>query len=212
MAYTNEQYNNTFCQNCNNTLDISRSLNITDNKIDSDTPNTVTSADNKTTVEVDYKSIIQKLENNEKLTNTELLSIDFNDLVKDNYYKKLTTKSNIKKTLMNMLDDMENSDNDKNGFLFCNNCNYSRALDPNTKIMSKNPDGVITTQEYINEANYRNKIHIRTLPRTRNFNCPNSKCPGKHNKTPIEAIFFRKNSFSYEMVYVCVNCLTIKII
>lgn len=210
MVSVEYEYDNTFCQNCNNLLDISRSVFINDTKLDTETPNTVTNSN--TTTEVDYKTIIQKIENNETPTNAELLSIDFSELVKNNYYKKLTKKNNIKKALLNMIDDMENSDNDKKSFLYCNNCNYSKPIATNTLIMSSISEGVIASHDYINEANYRNKIHVRTMPRTRNFNCPNSKCPGKTGKAPVEAIFFRKYPYSYEMVYVCRNCLTIKFI
>jgi DNA-directed RNA polymerase subunit M/transcription elongation factor TFIIS len=111
-----------------------------------------------------------------------------------------------------LIDDMENSDSNIHAFLYCNNCNYSKSLMSNTKIMSSIPEGIISSQDYINESNYRNKIHLRTMPRTRNFNCPNSKCPAKTGNLPTEAIFFRKQSYSYDMVYVCINCLTIKLI
>ena len=204
-----EQYNNTFCQNCNNTLDVSRNVIINDTKLDTETPNTMSS---DTKINIDYKSIIQKIENNIKPTNNELISIDFNELVKNSYYKKLTKKNIIKKNILDMIDDMENSDSDKKAFFYCNNCNYSKPITNNTMILSRHPRDIVSTHDYIDEASYRNKIHMRTMPRTRNFNCPNNKCPGKTNNTPIEAIFFRKNSYSYDMVYVCKNCLTIKVI
>lgn len=201
---------NMFCEKCNNIYDIRKHKPINDTVLDSKTPDTVTNSD--TEIPVDYKKIIKKIENKENPTKEELNSIVLTDLINNSYYKKLTKKNTIKKAIIDMIDDMENNDNNKQGYLICNNCHYSKTLLSSTKIMSINPNRKISEKEYINESIYRNRIHCRTVPRTRNFNCPNLECPSKKNKIPTEAIFFRKNNFSYETIYVCCYCKTVKIL
>ena len=199
-----------FCEECDNILDITRSVPKGNDTLDTETPNTVSSDTEEEVEEISYEPILKKLEAGERPTDQELESVDLRRLVKDEYYRKMSGKSDIKKRLIDMIEELRNADNNTQAFLFCKNCAYSRVIKPNTRIMSKNPEGVASTHDYVNEANYRNKVHIRTIPCTRNFNCPNSECPGRKGKVPIEAVFFRKNANTYETVYVCKNCKTIK--
>jgi hypothetical protein len=201
-----------YCDKCDNILDISRTSNkpLPDNELLSETPKALSSDTNKEKEDVDYEAILKKIEKGEKVSNEELGSIDIKDLVKNEYYKKMTKKGEIKKSIIDMIEDMGNADENVHAYMVCKNCGYSKTIDPGFRVMTKNPEGIAATHNYINEASYRNKIHIRTMPITRNFNCPNKNCPVYTNKLPPEAIFFRKNEKSYETVYVCKRCLTIK--
>jgi hypothetical protein len=159
---------------------------------------------------VDYGSILKKVENGEELENHEIASINIKDMVKCDDYRKMQKKGAIKKKIIDMQEDLGNSDVNTQAFLMCNNCHYRRKLDSGFRVLSKNKEGTRLRYNYINESSYRNKIHSRTIPRTLNFSCSNKSCPAVKEKRPQEAAFFRKEG-GYETVFVCIECLTIKI-
>jgi len=204
-----------FCDKCDNILDISRTnTKININALDTtDTPKELSDSDNddnENKVDVDYESLLKKIESGKKLTNDELKMIDIKDMVKNEYYKKMSKKGEIKKMLIEMIDDMGNSDDNTQAYLVCKNCGFSKNIDSGFRVLTKNPEGIVANHDYTNDAFLRTKIHIRTMPRTRNFNCPNKNCPVYKNKLAPEAIFFRKNAKSYETIYACCHCRTIK--
>ena len=216
-----------FCDNCDNILDISRAVHFERDIQESDTPDTVSSVSPEEQEQLkenlnlkdstesndnyDYESFLKKIEAGEKVSNEELKSIDIKEMVKDEYYKKMLKKGEVKKKIIDMIDDMDNSDENKNAYLICNNCAFSKIIEPKFLVISKNPDGVVSYHDYINESNYRNRVHTRTAPCTRNFNCPNKECPVYKKKGLIpEAVFFRKKPTGYDTIYVCKHCLTIK--
>jgi hypothetical protein len=194
-----------YCEKCNNVLDITR--NIPKVEINTETPIEVSSDNNQN---IDYEQLLKKIEANEKLTSEELNSIDIKELVKNEYYKKISKKGEIKKTIMDLINDMKNSDENVQSYMICKNCGFSKSIEPRFRILSKNTEGEVATHDSINDSSYRVKVHIRTMPITRNFNCPNPKCPSHKSISP-EAIFFRKNNRSHEIIYVCKRCLQIKI-
>lgn len=204
---------NIFCENCDNILDIARSLK-NNNFNDSETPIALSENNISETKsdksEINYEYLLKKVENEEVLIDDELKSIDIKDMVKNEYYKKMAKKGEIKKRIIDMIDDMGNSDSNKNAYMICKKCSFSKIIESGFCIVSKSQDGSISYHDYINESFYRNKIHISTMPYTRNFNCPNKECPVYVKKISPEAIFFRKNSESYEIIYVCKRCLTVK--
>ena len=200
---------NIFCENCDNILDISR-FNVKNGDIlDSETPKNLSSNQNSDE-DVNYESFLKKIEDGEKLSNDDLKSINIKEMVNNDYYKKMSKKGEIKKSIIDMIDDMGNSDDNTQAYMICKNCSFNKTIDPGFRILSKNPEGVTTIHDYVNEASYRNKVHIRTIPITRNFNCPNTECPVYKKMLPPEAIFFRKHANTHETVYVCKRCLSIK--
>ena len=216
-----------FCEKCDNILDIARSIDKKDNiAIDSATPEELSSdtehsnvlsddhsehSDNsKEDDDVDYEGLLKKLEDGNKLSSDELKIIDIKNMVKNEYYKKMAKKGETKKLIIDMIEDMGNSDENTQAYMVCKNCSFNKSIDAGFKVLSKNPEGITSTNDYVNEASYRNKVHIRTMPITRNFNCPNKECPVYKNNLASEAIFFRKNANTYETIYVCKRCLTIK--
>lgn len=202
---------NIFCEKCDNILDISRAIAKDVDTLDSETPRNLSSDQNSDNdEEVDYESMLKKIEAGQKLTNDELRSIDIKEMVKNEYYKKMAKKGEIKKSIIDMIDDLGNADDNTQAYMICKNCSFNKTIDPGFRVLSKNPEGVTATHDYVNEASYRNKVHVRTIPITRNFNCPNKECPVYKNKLAPEAIFFRKNANTHETIYVCKRCLTIK--
>lgn len=159
---------------------------------------------------VNYEALLKKIEDGGKPTNEELREINIKDMVKNEYYKKMAKKGKIKKSITDMIDDLGNSDDNTNAFMVCNNCNYNKNIDPGFRVLSKNPENYIAHNDFVNEDAYRNKVHLRVVPSTRSFKCPNAKCPSKQKNVQSEAIFFRKNAGTHETVYVCKKCLTIK--
>jgi hypothetical protein len=200
---------NIFCENCDNILDISRFNVKNGDTLDSETPKNLSSNQNSDE-DVNYESFLKKIEDGEKLSNDDLKSINIKEMVNNDYYKKMSKKGEIKKSIIDMIDDMGNSDDNTQAYMICKNCSFNKTIDPGFRILSKNPEGVTTIHDYVNEASYRNKVHIRTIPITRNFNCPNTECPVYKKMLPPEAIFFRKHANTHETVYVCKRCLSIK--
>jgi len=159
-----------------------------------------------------YETILMAIENNQPLSNEQLAKIDIGDMIKTHYYRNLKTKSEIKKKILGLIDDMGNSDENTAFYLCCTNCGYSRALDSGFHILSKNPDGVAASHDYSDESKIRNVVHYGIHPRTREFICPNTGCDSLKPGNPTEAVFLRdeSNRDSYRMIYICTTCLTIK--
>lgn len=219
MSIQQEREFDIFCENCNNILDISRTIYTTNNEtLNTETPNTVTDTDDDVNNEVhidddntNYEFLLKKLEDGKTLTPEELLSINIKNMVSNEYYRKMSKKGYYKKKIIELIEDLGNSDDNTQAYMYCKNCAYNRPIPSRFRVISKNPEGVASVHDYINEANYRLKVHMKTIPRTRNFKCPNSSCDSNAGKLPTEAAFFSRNNTSYEKIYVCVNCLTIKI-
>ena len=203
-----------FCENCNNFPDFSRSGKMIGTHTDSEnTPTALSdsSLSNQTEKNIDYEDILQKVETGKKLTEDELKSIDIKEMIQHPYYKKITKKAEIKKNIIDMIEDMGNSDDNTRAFIVCKTCGFTKQIKGKLKIYTKKPEGVIATHDIIDIANYRNRALCRTMPRTRNFTCPNDNCASHDKRTPAEAVFFRKSQMSYDTVYVCTTCMTVKI-
>lgn len=203
--------NDIFCERCDNILDISRTPFAEVHNEDENNTSAALSTSISTEDTAKYESILKKVENGEKLTDDELKSIDIKDLAKNEYYKKMSKKGEIKKQIADMIEDMGNSDENVRAYMVCHNCGFTKPVIPKFKILTKNPEGIAAEHEYVNEAAIRNRIHMRTMPRTREFTCPNKSCPTHTQNVPNEAIFFRKSANTYDTIYVCTNCNTVKV-
>jgi hypothetical protein len=158
----------------------------------------------------EIENILKKIEKSEKISKEEMDIIDMKELVNNDYYKKMNGKAIIKKKISDMIDDSGNSDAVTDAYLICNNCNFKKQIKGKYRVLIKKKDGL--NEEFIDPSSIRNKVHMGTLPRTRNFTCPNKNCITNTNKKiPVEALFMRKSKNSYEIIFVCVNCLAIKI-
>jgi hypothetical protein len=192
---------NIFCGKCGNLFDIKT-------QSFEGIPEIVSTS---TTANIDYKTILQKVESDKTLTQDELKTIDIKDLINNEYYKKLTKKGEIKKKIIDMIDDMINSDEKTTAFMVCQNCGYTEPIKQRSCILTKITEGSNNTYDYINETVFRNKTFMNTMPRTKDFICSNKTCSMQANKIQPEAIFIRRNKHTYETIYVCCHCLTIKI-
>ena len=209
MNQEENRFDDIFCDKCDNMLDISISQSDRAKNYDISTPESLSSDD-----EINYETILKKVEDGKQLTSNELKMIDIKEMVKDEYYKKMQKKGEIKKIIMDMIEDNVNTDENVGAFMICSNCGFNKNIPNGFRILSKkmeaSSDSANVDEGCITEASYRNKVYIRTMPCTRNFNCPNKDCTVYKKGLAPEAIFFRKNTETCETIYVCKRCLTIK--
>jgi len=192
-------FDSMFCEKCYNLYDITlKSTSVSDVKKD---------------IVINYEDILTRIGNNETVSNDELLAIDMKELMNNEFYKRMAKKGEIKKTLINLISDAENSDEQNQFYMMCTNCGHNKVIPDDYKIMSKNLEGNsnLSYKEDIDDATYRVKTHMGPYKHTRNFNCPNKKCIcHTDNDIAPEAICCRKNNTTYEILYVCCHCKTIK--
>jgi hypothetical protein len=89
----------------------------------------------------------------------------------------------------------------------CTSCGENYVLHPETIIYSLNFG---KQQTSFNDDNIDLKIYDQTLPRTKDYICPNTKCETNtknFNNNNKEAVFYRASK-SYHIKYACVNCKT----
>jgi hypothetical protein len=89
----------------------------------------------------------------------------------------------------------------------CTSCGENYILHPETVIYSMNVGKQFSS---FNDDNLDLKMYDPTLPRTKDYICPNSKCETNEknfNTSKKEAVFYRASK-SYHLKYACLNCET----
>jgi general stress protein 26 len=115
------------------------------------------------------------------------------------------------------LSDLENSDesidsnnlniNNNKAYFNCNNCNFNTEIEPNTLILSRSSiDNNNANIINVNKKKYLNMKYDRTLPRTRNYTCPNKKCESQKDYSKKEAVWFKINKNKFDLTYICLTC------
>ena len=173
-----------FCPKCKYSLDISRNI-----------------SNDKTVKIITAPKIFinQILEN--KLSN---IRINFTEkeLKKEKEFNKLDSKNK-----QILLDEFSNSlsNNINTAYFECKTCQYITQIKPGTIIYKSSKT---ISDKTIN--NFDKYCSDKTLPRTKDFICPNAKCVTnkKSEMANKEAIFFRQKSNSYELTYLCCSCNT----
>ena len=122
------------------------------------------------------------------------------DLISSREYKKLSTdeKEIVDKKFKDINDVSFNL-----AYFICNNCQFVTKLENGTKVYE-----VSMKAKYTQNENLENKINDFTLPRTKDYICPNKKCASHKNTSDKEAIFYRAYKNSYNLRYVCGICET----
>ena len=167
-----------FCPKCNNKLEIS-------NKI----PNTQ---------EINTVDEFLELFNN-------VNNLDFNykfkfkltELDKNKNFNKLDDKNKKK-----ILDHFNKINKISNVFFVCDKCNYNEPIQNGTILLKSSYNKI----NNINLPKDENIILDHTLPRTKDFICPNNCISNSKKKSLREAIFFRPDPKSYKLVYICTSC------
>lgn len=190
-----------FCPNCNNILNISKTPQSKPKT--EEEPETVSSSSSNVNSNVN-STIINKLLNNEILTDEEIKTINKKEIQKDEEYIKLDKK---KKSILNKkITELSVSSIDESlkSFYICKNCGFSKEITNNTLITSK-ADLENTSDTHINTERFKNMIYSKILPHTRAYICPNKDCPSHKNNTLREAVFYRPTQ-SLQTWYTCIAC------
>lgn len=182
-----------FCPKCDNTFDISQS--------------TSQRGGGK-----NLGSLIEKIVEGQTVGADDLKDITIKKLVDSSDYKKLSLSD--KEKVYNFVSDKVGDKSkvlakDKfkistEAYFSCTNCGYSKKMEEGTKIFSRTDD--VTSVDV--DTDYKGMADSDILPRTRNYNCANSKCPSHKDPMKREAVFFRKSG-SYKLVYICRTCKTV---
>ena len=116
-------------------------------------------------------------------------------------------------TLSTSEDLQQNNDNNNNNnvnlsdkaVFKCSNCGYMKEIEPGTLILSR--AGQKSSVEFLSDRfKYSEMVHDLTLPHTRNFICPNKICKSHNDSSIREAVFFKPNKSSYNIVSVGKVC------
>ena len=196
-----------YCKNCSHTLEITKNVNTN-------------TEDN-----------IKVLNKPEDIVNIELLelepkkkkyvgdiqySINFSELIIKNYFKTFDTKKLEKfkitpedfklKVIFRYKQIVKQQRIASSFILECSNCGSTFFLEPGTTIYSINYERSI---HQIDEET-RIKCTDLTLPRTKDFVCPNNKCINNTDTSDEvllekEAVFYR-NPKEYNLKYICCQC------
>jgi len=150
------------------------------------------------------KSLISKSEKIDiaivitKITNNEAVSVNLNDKIIADIKNSLEYKELSKEHSDKVLNYIKNN---KNAIFLCSNCGYNCPIEKGKVIFEE------TKQETENILSISNELLTQddTLPRTRDFICPNKKCKSKDKKG--EAIIYKKPGLN-NVVYICCTCST----
>lgn len=90
----------------------------------------------------------------------------------------------------------------------CSNCGYLQELEQGTLILTRTSEKA-TSNYTVDQNKYKDMIYDMTLPHTRNYICPNKFCQSHTDYTSREAVWFKPNRQSYNIVTVCLACQTV---
>ena len=175
-----------FCPKCNFLLDITKTL------------------QNKNSKQISSIDIFIEKSLNNDLNNISNLEFSEDELLKSSIFKKLDDKE--QKIVKNKYEIYGKNNNLVNAYFFCDNCNYNTKLESGAIIFKTN------TVNNLKESNeiLLSRVLDMTLPRTKDFICPNQKCETNKNYSDKnrEAVFYRPSSDSYNLKYICCFCKT----
>lgn len=153
-----------------------------------------------------------KFTNGEEITESDIEKITAKDILGDERYdimnkknqkKFISTIKAIDKTFfLEDKKDTEVANNNIDAFFICKFCKNSKLIEPKTFIYSRNYSSEVSLEI----EDYTCMIHDYTLPRTRNYECKNLKCPTHKNPELKEAVITK--NISERVVYICVECTT----
>lgn len=200
-----------YCKYCSDTLEIIKNTNIANE----DNMKAIESADEL--VEIFFsnsESKKNKYINSDSQysimwAESEIDSLNFKDILKT-YDVSTMNSEELKTSLSNMYRQIVKFQKSISQFyLSCTNCATTYYLEPGTVIDSINFEKSAVS----NDDDVRIRINDPTLPRTKDYICPNSKCVTntKSNDTNVltekEAVFYRSGK-EYNIKYICCQCNT----
>lgn len=94
-----------------------------------------------------------------------------------------------------------------NKYVFrCFNCGYTEQMEPGILLLSRAPQKAAI--DYSDPNKYKDMMHDKTLPHTRNYVCPNETCISHTDHVLREAVWFKPSRHSYSVVFICKACST----
>ena len=208
-----------YCPNCNNIYDITKNINSSLNLEQtggqiSDTPDTVSSMTNSNNLtDTDTISLaIKKILSGQNLSNEDTKNITFDNLNKNSGFKKLSSKN--KELVLNKFADIipnftapikNTSPIISNAYFICKNCGNYEPINLGTLIVRKIYDDVNTEVEFEDNHKFKEMAHVKCLPLTRNYICPNKKCISHTDFSSRSARFYRISGI-FRIRYVCTAC------
>ena len=200
-----------YCPNCHNILDVSKNPptnNTSLQHFNAETPSTVSDENDEEKHLTYVDEIVNKLLDNETVTNSMISNIRLDQITKSATYQDLAKKQKSQ-VQTKYAEIMEKIGDSINAYYFCKNCLYSKPIDAKTLIIGRISAG--TSANYVNIEKLQNKRHSQILPYTRNYICVNSKCDTNSNdsnkKKTKEAVFYRIGN-SLQVMYTCTVCGT----
>ena len=161
------------------------------------------------TIKKSTETIITKITTPNELINA-LNSEIYNDIelnlskeVLDNYLSK---KKQDKSRILEYYNKISSSNKIIHKYILkCTSCGENYYLHPETIIYSFNFN---KTNSIFNDNDIDLKLYDPTLPRTKDYICPNNNCETNNknfNNSNKEAVFYR-SSGGYNLKYACLNC------
>lgn len=205
-----------FCPNCNNILNITKNPPKKKQTVQAqqilDTPDTISDIASNLDEEPndifdDSKNIedlLKKLENNEKIIDTDFGDLRFEQLTKHKYYTKLDKKTKLA-VQAKLTSHYEKIEDNTSAYYSCVICSYSKPIEPQTLILTKISSGITGT--YMNYDKLKNRSHNKMLGYSRNYICYNDKCVSHNDHEKREAVIYRIGS-SIQAWYTCCACQT----
>ena len=183
-----------FCSNCSSLLEI-----VQDNNL----PVQSGGVNYETIIE----SILLNIDNIDSIKKT-LNNIEIKDILKSSEYKSLSL--NNQELLYNIIEEIlpsnkkkissiisNKSENIYDIFYKCNDCSYSKLIEPNTLIYS---ESVKKEESHLTDLSYL--IDDPLYPRTKNYTCINKECES-HTSTNKMALFKRMNNKKLLICEIC---------
>jgi hypothetical protein len=163
-------------------------------------------------ISADYAEIVRMIMQDEAYDEVELTDYNERDLLKHPDFQKLSSKNRemVLGAVQHMLPEeskkVKSSASSTAGKLYyaCNNCGYQTPLVAGTLVYKQN---VVAATETVSDYDkYRSMTDDPTLPRTRNYTCPNKKCPSLKDPNLCESVAIRPSNRSYRLINICCAC------
>jgi DNA-directed RNA polymerase subunit M/transcription elongation factor TFIIS len=163
-------------------------------------------------ITADYADIVRMIMDNDAYDQIELIDYNEKDLLRHPDFQKLNSENRemVLGAVQHMLPEdskrIKSSSSGVQGKLYyaCNNCGYQTPLPPGTQVYRQN---VVAPVETVSDLDvFRSMADDPTLPRTRNYTCPNKKCATHKDPNLLEMVTVRPDKLSYRNIFVCVEC------
>jgi hypothetical protein len=119
--------------------------------------------------------------------------------------KKLSSIKNLDSDRINRIKNLykfTKENLESRGLLICSYCNFVKFIDSGQILLE---DTFVTSNKDDPSFNTELRIQDKTLPRTREYECKNKKCPSHKKPKLREAIIYRRGK-SMSIYYMCCAC------